>query len=61
MGIKDQFQDKAQELKDKAQKAQKSGGNPQDGKPERTPQPPQPKGSPQRSFDDLQDELDDRT
>ncbi|MFD7787520.1 hypothetical protein ACFV4Q_31165 [Streptomyces nojiriensis] len=59
MGIKDQFQDKAQELKDKAQKGQKQPGKaPQDEKSRRTPQP---KDSPQRSFDDIQDELDDRT
>ncbi|GGR89481.1 hypothetical protein [Streptomyces nojiriensis] len=59
MGIKDQFQDKAQELKEKAQKGQKQPGKgPQDKKSQRTPQP---KDSPQRSFDDIRDELDDRT
>ncbi|MFB6562296.1 MULTISPECIES: hypothetical protein [unclassified Streptomyces] len=60
MGIKDQFQDKAQELKEKAQKGQKQPGKgPQDQKSsQRTPQP---KDSPQRSFDDIRDELDDRT
>ncbi|MFG2992335.1 hypothetical protein ACGFZK_24125 [Streptomyces sp. NPDC048257] len=59
MGIKDQFQDKAQELKEKARQAQKAGkGGAQDEKSRRAPQA---QDSPQRSFDDIQDELDDRT
>ncbi|MGW2584760.1 hypothetical protein ACWCYZ_26120 [Streptomyces virginiae] len=59
MGIKDQFQDKAQELKEKAEKGRKQPGKgPQDPTPRRSPQP---KDSPQRSFDDIREELDDRT
>ncbi|WP_184791553.1 hypothetical protein [Streptomyces sp. 3211] len=58
MGIKDQFQDKAQELEEKARQAQKPGKGAQG---ERAARAPQAKDSPQRSFDDIQDELDDRT
>ncbi|MFI7354817.1 hypothetical protein ACIBTP_12805 [Streptomyces avidinii] len=58
MGIKDQFQDKAQQIEEKARQAQKPGKGPQG---ERSARAPQPKDSPQRSFDDIQDELDDRT
>ncbi|MFJ7592040.1 hypothetical protein ACIQZO_32700 [Streptomyces sp. NPDC097617] len=58
MGIKDQFQDKAQELEEKARQARQPGKGAQD---ERSARAPQPKDSPQRSFDDISDELDDRT
>ncbi|MFI1647684.1 hypothetical protein ACH4XT_12190 [Streptomyces avidinii] len=58
MGIKDQFQDKAQQIEEKARQAQKPGKGARD---ERSARAPQPQDSPQRSFDDIRDELDDRT
>ncbi|MCX5377896.1 hypothetical protein [Streptomyces sp. NBC_00091] len=58
MGIKDQFQDKANEIKDRAEKAKQGA---KDEMAERTAKAKQKKDSRPTSLDDIKDELDDRT
>ncbi|RSS80240.1 hypothetical protein [Streptomyces sp. WAC06614] len=56
MGIKDQFQDKAQEPSGKAAQARKRG---QDEASRRSQQPKEKKEQGQESLDDLRGEMDD--
>lgn len=57
MAIKDQFQDKAEELKSRAQKPDRPGAK--DGTPERAQQPGEKKPGAKQKAPKVHDELDD--